>query len=177
MKAEPLVLELLKRTGVKRGQKVLDFGCGSGTYALPAARIVGIGGMVYALDKSRFVLNELMEEARSAGLNNISRIDTKGEPRIELADTSIDVVLLFDVLHSYYFPRAEDRRVLLDEVHRIAKTDALILVYPKHIGSNVRDEIETANFHFESEHSGTLVHDSRDLEQGRVLIFTRARKP
>ena len=114
MEVESVVLELLKRLGVKRGQKVLDFGCGSGTYAIPAAKIVGAGGRVYALDKNGFVLNELMEKARSAGLNNISRIDTKGEPSIELADKSIDVALLFDVLHSYYFPRAEDRRVLLD---------------------------------------------------------------
>jgi ubiquinone/menaquinone biosynthesis C-methylase UbiE len=176
MKAETHVLELLKRIGVKRGQKVLDFGCGSGTYAIPAAKIVGDGGSVYALDKNRFVLNELMDETQSSGLNNISRIDTGGEPRIELADMSIDVVLLFDVLHSYYFPRAEDRRALLDEIHRIAKPDALILVYPKHMDANAKDEIEMANFHFENEHLGTLVHDNRDLEQGKVLIFTKTPK-
>jgi len=176
MKVESLVLKLLKRTGVKRGQKVLDFGCGPGTYAIPAAKIVGNGGTVYALDKDRSVLNELMEKAKSSGLNNISRIDTGGEPGIELADMSIDVVLLFDVLHPYYFPRAEDRRVLLDEIHRISKPDALTLVYPKHMDSNARDEIEMANFYLESEHSGTLVHDNRNLEQGKVLIFIKTPK-
>ncbi len=175
MERESFLLELLKRIGVKRGQKVLDFGCGSGTYAIPAARIVGNRGKVYALDKNGSVLNELMQKARSAGIENIERMDTEGTPRIELADNSVDLILLFDVLHSYYFPRVEDRRGLLDEIHRIAKTDALILVYPKHMGANARDEIERANFYFENEHSGTLVHDNRDLEQGQVLVF--AKKP
>lgn len=173
MKVESRIFKLLERVGVKRGQKVLDFGCGSGTYAVPAARIVGNKGKVYALDKNGFVLNELMQKARSAGIENIERIDTEAETRIELADNSVDVVLLFDVLHSYYFPQAEDRRRLLDEIHRVAKTDALILVYPKHMGANARDEIEMANFHFENEHSETLVHDGRDLEQGQVLVFTK----
>ena len=176
MKVEYRIFKLLERAGIKRGQKVLDFGCGSGTYAIPAAKIVGNGGMVYALDKNRFVLNELMEQARSAGLNNISRIDTGGEPKIELADDSVDVVLLFDVFHSYYFPQAEDRRILLDEIHRVAKTSALLLVYPKHMGANARDEIERANFYFRNEYSGTLIHDGRDLEQGQVFVFTKKSK-
>lgn len=176
MKAESCILELLERIGVKRGQKLLDFGCGSGTYAIPAARIVGNRGKVYALDKNGSVLNELMQKARSAGIENVERVDVEGELRIPLSAQSIDVVLLFDVLHSYYFPRAEDRKRLLDDIHRIAKTDALILVYPKHMGSNARDEIERANFYLKSEHTGTLVHDSRDLEQGQVLVFTKKPK-
>jgi len=176
MKVESRIFKLLERVGVKRGQKVLDFGCGSGTYTIPAARIVGNKGKVYALDKNGAVLNELMQKARSAGIENIERIDTDGEPRIELADNSVDAVLVFDVLHSYYFPREEDRRRLLNEIHRVAKTDALILVYPKHMGANARDEIERADFYFENEHSGTLIHDGRDLEQGQVLVFAKKSK-
>ncbi len=176
MKVEYRIFKLLKRAGVERGQKVLDFGCGSGTYAIPAAKIVGNGGMVYVLDKNRSVLNELMEKARSAGLNNISRSDAGGEPRIELADDSVDVVLLFDVFHSYYFPQAEDRRILLDEIRRVAKTSALLLVYPKHMGANARDEIEKAKFYFRNERSGTLTHDGRNLEQGQVLVFPKKSK-
>lgn len=151
----------------------MDFGCGSGTYAIPAARIVGDGGKVYALDKNRLVLNELMQKASSAGIANIERVNTEGGLRIPLSANSVDVVILFDVLHSYYFPSAEERKSLLDEIHRVAKTDALILVYPKHMDSNARDEFERANFHFQSDYTGTLVHDNRDLEQGQVFVFTK----
>jgi ubiquinone/menaquinone biosynthesis C-methylase UbiE len=165
------VLQLLKDVGIKAGQVVLDFGCGSGTYAVPVARIIGDKGKVYALDKDSKVLNKLMQRAQSVGLNNIERVDAHEELGIGLADGSVDVVLLFDVLHSYYFPRPEDRRKLLDEVHRVCKADALVLVYPKHMELTAREEVEKASFRLEGEFQGTLVLHDKDSEQGRVLIF------
>ena len=77
MNLEPGVLQLLKDVGIKAGQIVLDFGCGSGTYTVPAARIVGDKGKVYALDKDSEVLNKLMQRAQSVGLNNVRRIDNR----------------------------------------------------------------------------------------------------
>ena len=100
MNLEAGVFQLLKDVGMKVGQIVLDFGCGSGTYTVPAARIVGDKGKVYALDKDSEVLDKLTQRAQSVGLDNIERMDTHGELEIGLADGSIDVVLLFDVLHS-----------------------------------------------------------------------------
>lgn len=173
MNLEERMLQLLEEVGIKAGQVVLDFGCGSGIYAIPAAMIVGDKGKVYALDKDSEVLNELMQKAQSAGLNNIDRVETHGELRIHLADGSVDVVLLFDVLHSYYFPRADDRRRLLDEVYRICKAEARLLVYPKHMELTARDEIENADFHLVNEYSSTLVHDDRDLQKGQVLVFRK----
>ena len=173
MNLEVGVLQLLKDVGIKAGQVVLDFGCGSGTYTVPAARIVGDKGKVYALDKDSKVLNKLMQKVQSVGLNNIERMDAHGELETGLADDSVDVVLLFDVLHSYYFPRPEDRRKLLGEVHRICKTAALVLVYPKHMELTAREEIEKASFRLKSEFQGTLVHDDKDSEQGQVLIFEK----
>jgi len=173
MDLERRVLELLKSIGIKAGQVVLDFGCGSGTYTIPVAKIVGDKGKVYALDKDSEVLNESMHKAGSAGLKNITRIDTSGEYKVNLADNSVDVVLLFDVLHPYYFPEVDDRRKVLDEVHRISKAKARILVYPKHMESEAKNEIENANFCLESEYSGTFIHDNKNLEKGKVLIFTK----
>ena len=173
MKSEASVLQLLKDVGIKAGQVVLDFGCGSGTYTVPAARIVGDKGKVYALDKDSEVLNKLMQRTQSVGLNNIERIETSGELGIGLADGSVDVALLFDVLHSYYFPRLEDRRKLLDEVHRVCRVGTLVLVYPKHMELTAREEIEKASFHLISEFQGTLVHNDKDSEQGQVLIFEK----
>ncbi len=171
MNLEVGVLQLLEDVGINAGQVVLDFGCGSGAYAIPTARIVGDKGKVYTLDKDSKVLNELMQRAQSAGLNNIERMDAHGELGTDLADGSVDVVLLFDVLHSYYFPRSDDRRMLLDEVHRICKAEALVLVYPKHMELTAREEIEKASFRLKSEFQGTLVHDDKDSEQNQVLIF------
>jgi len=173
MNLEERMLQLLEEVGIKAGQVVLDFGCGSGTYAIPAARIVGDKGKVYALDKDSEVLNELMQKAQSAGLNNIDRVDTHGELRIHLADGSVDVVFLFDVFHFYYFPKEGDIRRLIGEIYRIMKPSAFLSVWPKHMGSETEDEIKKANFHLEKELSGVLIHENKDLEKGKVLNFRK----
>jgi precorrin-6B methylase 2 len=64
-------VKFLRRIGIRRGQILLDFGCGSGNYAIPAAEIVGGEGTIYALDKNRRALDELMRKAEAEGLTNI----------------------------------------------------------------------------------------------------------
>jgi len=135
MHLEAHAFKILQKAGIKRGRIVLDFGCGSGTYTIPAAKIVGEKGKVYALDKDKKVLSELMQKAESAGLRNLRRIDTSGELKIPLADESVDIVLLYDVFHSYYFSQVADRKRLLEEVYRVSKRDAIISVWPKHMES------------------------------------------
>ena len=173
MELELQVLELLEKVGIKKSQVVLDFGCGSGMYTIPAAKIVGKQGKVYALDKDKKALDELMGKAESAGLKNIKRMDTSGELKIDLTDESVDVVLLFDVFHSYYFPQASDRRKLLNEIYRIMKPSGFISVWPKHMESEAKDEIESADFYLESECTSTLIHDNYDRERGKILNFRK----
>jgi len=173
MELEARVLEMLQQVGIRRGQTVLDFGCGSGTYTIPVAKIVGEQGRVYALDKDNGALDELMQKAESAGLKKIDGMDTSGELEIELANESVDVVLLFDVFHSYYFPKAGDRKRLLGEIYRIMKPSAFMSVWPKHMESETEDEVEKANFYLEKELSETLIHDSKNLEKGKILNFRK----
>ncbi len=109
-----------------------------GTYTIPAAKIAGKEGIVYALDKDKKALDELMQKAESAGLENIKRIDASGDLKIPLTDESVDIVLLYDVFHSYYFSQMADRRKILEEVYRVSKRDAIISVWPKPFG--IRDK-------------------------------------
>jgi len=164
---------MLQQIGIRRRHTVLDFGCGSGTYTVPVAKIVGEQGRVHALDKDKETLDELVQKAESAGLKNIKRMETSGKLEINLADESVDVVLLFDVFHSYYFPQANDRRRLLDEIHRIMKPTAFVSVWPKHMESPAKDEIESANFYLESEYTGALTHNNHDREKGQILNFKK----
>jgi len=176
MEIESRTIEVLERVGVRRGQTVLDFGCGYGIYTIPVARIVGEQGRVYALDKDKEALNELMSKAESTGLKNIERVETSGKLEIELADESIDVVLLFDVFHFYYFPQAGDRRRLLSEVYRVMKPPAFVSVWPKHMESEAEDEVEKANFRLEKDLSEMLIHDNRNLEKGKILNFRKGQR-
>jgi len=106
-------------------------------------------------------------------LKNVERMETSGELEIKLADETVDVVLLFDVFHSYYFPQAGDRRRLLSEIHRIMKPSAFLSVWPKHMESETEDEVEKANFYLEKELSETLVLHDKNLEKGKILNFRK----
>ena len=57
--------------GVHEGQTVLDIGCSSGTFTIPAATLVGEYGTVYALDVNQGALEKLRIRAEAAGLKNI----------------------------------------------------------------------------------------------------------
>lgn len=173
MKIESRVRKMLGKIGVSRGQTVLDFGCGSGTYTIPTAKIAGEPGKVYALDKDRQVLDELMQKAKSAGLENIAKMETSGGLGIDLADESVDKVLLFDVFHSYYFLQTGDRGRLLAEIYRIMKPSASLSVWPKHMESEAGGEIENAGFQLVEELSLVLVHENKNLEKGKILNFKK----
>ncbi|MGD8506307.1 MAG: methyltransferase domain-containing protein [Candidatus Bathyarchaeota archaeon] len=85
----------LIRIGVKSGLRILDFGARVGNYSLPAADLVTGTGEVYALDKDRESLDELMTNV--GHLPQLVRIDTDGRPNIPLPKNSVDMILMFDV--------------------------------------------------------------------------------
>ena len=173
MELESQAFEILQQIGIRIGQTILDFGCGSGTYTIPTAKIIGEQGKVYAVDKDKKALDELMQRAKSAGLKNVERVDTPGELKFGLADESIDLVLLFDVFHHHYFLQMDEKKRLLAEIYRILKSDGIVSLWPKHMESEAKGEIESANFYLESEYSGILIHDNKNLERGQVLNFKR----
>lgn len=166
--------KFLKDIGIKSGQSVLDFGCGVGNYTIPAAAVVGERGKVYAVDKNKESLDELMQRAEKIGLKNIERIDVSEEIKVVLQEESVDGVLLYDVIHL-----VDNRNGLLAEIYRVSKPNALISVYPKHHRElmnmeldDVKNEIEAAGFGFEREFYKILMHNDC-LEKGYVLNFRK----
>jgi ubiquinone/menaquinone biosynthesis C-methylase UbiE len=170
----------LKAIGIKKGFIIVDFGCGSGDYTLPAAKVVGKTGIVYAVDKNSQQLDHLMQVAPQ-GLPIIP-LGISGEVRIEVADHSVDAVLLYDVLH---YENTNNRKRLYNEVHRILKRDALLSVYPKHCKmdspfgklsdmalEDVIREIEDSHFHLERKDVTTLIHN-HTYTTGCILIFRK----
>lgn len=172
--------KLLKHIGIQKKHKMLDFGCGKGNYTIPAARVVGKEGLVYAADKDKKTLDKLMRRAKASGLKNITRLDAIKKAKIKLDDKCLDVVLLYDVLHYYYYPQSEDRRQLLGEVHRVLKPNGLLSFFPTHLESymeprleDVKKEISEAGFHPESEYPDlTMIHDD-NLEKGCIINYRK----
>jgi SAM-dependent methyltransferase len=77
---------------------VLEFGCGYGTFTLPAARRVS--GKVIALDLDPAMLDATRSSAKEAGLDNIECLlrdfVAAGSGQ---ADDSVDYAMLFNILH------------------------------------------------------------------------------
>jgi ubiquinone/menaquinone biosynthesis C-methylase UbiE len=172
----------LRKIGIRKGQAVLDFGAGVGHYSIPAAISIGSNGLVYAVDKDQNDLNKLKRKAMALDLVNIKIIKTSGELRVDLESKSLDVVLLYDILH--YFTKGE-RKLLYKEVHRLLKPEGLLSVYPKHIAkdfpmwelrnmrlTDIIEEIQVSGFFFKRKYCGTISHDNW-LTQGCVLIFKK----
>jgi len=152
---------VLKEVGIKKGDIILDFGCGEGICSLPAAKIAGKRGKVFALDKSIRKLDELTRKAKSAKLENIETVKTSDRLKVLFPDGYFDVVLLYDILHSYYFSLNE-RETLLEEVHRVLRAGGLLSVYPEHTNvEKLEKEIEQTNFHLEKKYSPVLIHEER----------------
>lgn len=111
----------LRELGVSEGSSVLDFGCGAGLYTIAAARIVGKGGIVHAVDPHPASLEIVEGKAKSLGLGNVDAIYSDLETGIDAS--SLDFILLFGVLSG-------KKRVsgLLSEAHRVVKSAGLLLV-------------------------------------------------
>ena len=62
--------EFLKAVGVEEGQIVLDFGCGEGHYAIPAAKITGEKGKIYAVDKDEQALDRMVQIIEKNNIKN-----------------------------------------------------------------------------------------------------------
>ena len=121
----------LLTNGLEAGKVVLDFGCGVGSYTIPAAQIVGDEGLVYALDMQPLAIRAVERRAQEADLSNVRTILSNGDTA--LPDGSVDVVLLYDVLHS-----VPEKKALLAELCRVLKPGGHLLVKPDHMS---RDEL------------------------------------
>ncbi len=125
-------LEVLARVGVSEAQTVLDYGCGPGTFTIPCARIVGRRGKVYAFEARPGLLEQVKEKAKEVALSNIIAVlSNSSKLGMDLPDKSIDVILVYDVMHEI-----KDQRGLLQELHRVLKEDGILSVFPMHMGTD-----------------------------------------
>jgi len=107
---------------VEEGQSFLDYGCGTGDFTIPAARIVGQRGKVYALDCSPRQLKIVQGKAKKAGLSNIETIVS--DNKTGLSDESIDIVWMCDAFHEI-----NQKREVLEELHRVLKRKGVLAIY------------------------------------------------
>jgi ubiquinone/menaquinone biosynthesis C-methylase UbiE len=132
------------------GMRVADYGCGPGSFTIPAALIVGDGGRVYAVDIHPLAISSVRMRAAKNGLGNVEAILVQAyDSGIEAA--SIDRILLIDTIH-----RIEDPDALFRELRRIVKPDGLLFMHKGHMSMSEQHSLV--------ERSGLFkVAESKDL--------------
>lgn len=110
---------ILEQVELGAGMKLADLGCGAaGHFVLPAAKIVGPRGKVYAVDLLKSVLEAVKSRAKLEGVGNIelvwSNLEIYGATEID--PESLDAVLLVNTLF-----QIKKRDEVLREAVRLAK--------------------------------------------------------
>ncbi len=117
---------LFDRLNLSKGDTFADLGCGSGSYALAAAQIVGSRGHIYALDRNESGIHALAEEARMNGSDQVKGVVADLTGKIPLGDGLCDVCFICTVLHALDLPRCADG--LFREIFRILKPSGRFFV-------------------------------------------------
>ena len=128
--------KILKDIGLKSGDQFLDAGCGDGYFSIAAAEIVGLGGRVYAFDVDGDGIGRLQKEIAEKKLANIEARVADVSGLLPLADESVDVVFISNVLHGLVANDEWERA--LKEVARVTRHQGtLAIVEFKKIGTQM----------------------------------------
>ena len=119
-------IKVLKEVEIKPGFRVLDYGCGTGSYTIAAAELVGPAGTVHALDIHPLAIERVRQRAAGKGLKNVETI--LSDSSTGLPDRSLDAVLLYDVFHGL-----SEHDKVLTELHRVLKPKGILSFNDHHL--------------------------------------------
>jgi demethylmenaquinone methyltransferase/2-methoxy-6-polyprenyl-1,4-benzoquinol methylase len=118
-------VNILRGAGLLPGQAVLEVGCGTGYFTVPAARLIGNEGRMVAIDILQQSVDLVECKVQAAGLTNV-RVLKADAQETGLDAGSFDTVLLFGVIPSPMLPLPR----LLPELHRLLKQAGILAVWP-----------------------------------------------
>ena len=116
---------ILAECGVKKSDRVADFGSGHGYYAIALGELVGNEGKVFAIDIQKSALDVIRAQARADHLLQIEPIwaDLEVPNGSKIKTGSLDFVVISDILY-----QSGQKEVILEEASRILKPMGRIAV-------------------------------------------------
>ena len=117
-------IKTVKGARIQAGQKVLEVGCGTGYFTIPAAKLVGDSGLIHAIDIYPPSIEYVTRKVRDAKLTNV-KISNADANDTKLPNNSFDLILLFGVIPAPILPLNR----LLPEMHRLLKSSGSLAVW------------------------------------------------
>ena len=136
---------LLLNMGIEPEDNIADIGAGSGYHVFKMAKLAG-RGLIYAVDIQDEMLEEINKRTERDQIKNV-RVIKGGEKIINIAENSLDKVLMVDVYHEFNYPaemltsikkalksdgklflieyRGEDGSVPIKKIHKMTEAQAI----------------------------------------------------
>ena len=147
--------KILNAAGLKKGQKVVEVGCGPGFFTIPAARIVGDEGHVYAVDVHPRAVARVKKKVEKVALKNVTPMCINAS-NTGLPGGSVDLAFLFGLRYI-----AGGLESVISELHRVVKPGGIIS-FEKTKGSEAEliEEVKRGGFTYTE-------------KQGRIFLFKK----
>jgi ubiquinone/menaquinone biosynthesis C-methylase UbiE len=112
---------IIGQLNLDKSMVVADFGCGSGGWTLPLARLIS-EGRIFGLDIVKGPLSALDSSAKLEGLMNVQTKVCDLEKDSGLPANSCDAILMTNLLF-----QCEDKKAVIAEAKRVLKSGGKIL--------------------------------------------------
>ena len=157
---------ILAEIGLLPGMTFMDIGCGQGFFTIPAAKMVGDSGKVYASDISQTNIDKLRGKVIDADLKNVILETAKAEDLVAY-NACADIIFFGIVLHDFDDPLKvlANTRVMLKPNGRLIdldwKKEPMEFGPPLHIRfseESARRLIEEGGFKIQTTKASGLYH-------------------
>jgi len=118
--------EVLRYIGINEGERFLDLGCGDGHFSIAASQAVGEDGLVYAFDVDEESIAQLQREIAEKKIANIKASVVDITKKLPLADESISLAFMSNVLHGLVENNEADST--LNEITRVTAYNGKLAV-------------------------------------------------
>lgn len=118
--------KVLRYIGVSEGDRFLDLGCGDGYFSIAASQVVGKDGIVYAFDADEGSITRLKKEIVDRKLTNIEASVVDITKKLPLADESISLAFMSNVLHGLV--ENDEAESAFEEIARVTAQNGRLAV-------------------------------------------------
>ena len=116
----------LENFGIEKGNTVIDYGCGPGSYLKKTSELTGPGGTVFAADIHELAIESAQKKVRKRGLDNV-KIVKISDYNCPLPDKTADLIYALDMFHMVKEPGR-----FLTELHRLLKSSGRLVIDDGH---------------------------------------------